>query len=300
MHSQTKNKKNYPKDPEVTELLSLLKRNRFQPKKRLGQTFLCKQSIAAEIVHLSEIKSHDLVVEIGAGLGALTHLIAESAAKVIALEYDTALVSILQKIVTHKNVEIIRADALNFDYKKVFNQHKSKLKIIGNLPYYMTSPLIFKLLKFTSFIDSITVMMQKEVADRVAAQPGKKDYGTISIFSQLFCDISKELTVSKDCFYPIPKVDSEVLKFTMLERPVVEINDVQFFEKLIRASFSQRRKTLLNSLKGASFFNRDKQKILEALKNSGIDPQRRPETLTIDEFNTLSQQITSIKPLPPR
>ena len=164
----------------------------------------------------------------------------------------------------------------------------------------MTSPLIFKLLKFTSFIDSITVMIQKEVADRVAAQPGKKDYGTISIFSQLFCDISKELTVSKDCFYPIPKVDSEVLKFTMLERPVVEINDVQFFEKLVRASFSQRRKTLLNSLKGASFFNRGKQKILEALKNSGIDPQRRPETLTIDEFNTLSQQITSIKPLPPR
>ena len=164
----------------------------------------------------------------------------------------------------------------------------------------MTSPLIFKLLKITPFIDSITVMIQKEVADRVAAQPGGKDYGTISIFSQIYCDISKELTVSSECFYPLPKVDSEVVRFTIRERPVVEVKDKQFFEKLVRASFSQRRKTLLNSLKGASFFNRGKQKILESLKNSGIDPQRRPETLTIDEFNTLCQQITSIKPFPPR
>ncbi len=300
MYSHTKNQKKYPKDQEVTELLSLLKRNRFQPKKRLGQTFLFKQSIAKEIVSFSDIKSHDLVIEIGAGLGVLTHLLAESAAKVIALEYDTALVSILQKIITHKNVEIIRADALNFDYRKVFTQNKSKLKIIGNLPYYMTSPLIFKLLKITPFIDSITVMIQKEVADRVAAQPGGKDYGTISIFSQIYCDISKELTVSSECFYPLPKVDSEVVRFTIRERPVVEVKDKQFFEKLVRASFSQRRKTLLNSLKGASFFNRGKQKILESLKNSGIDPQRRPETLTINEFNTLCQQITSIKPFPPR
>jgi 16S rRNA (adenine1518-N6/adenine1519-N6)-dimethyltransferase len=293
MNAQTRKHKNHYIDREFTALLSLLKRHRTQPKKRLGQTFLFKQSIAEEIARLADIKSYDTVVEIGAGLGALTIPLAERAANVIGLEYDIALVSILQKIIRHKNVEIIRADALNFDYREIFTKYKTKLKIIGNLPYYMTSPLIFKLLKLKSIIEVILIMIQKEVADRVVAQPGTKNYGTISIFSQLYCDVSKHLTVSKDCFYPCPKVDSEVVTFTIRESPVVELKDEQFFEKLVRTSFSQRRKTLLNSLKGAHYFNRGKQKIVQALEQSGIDYRRRPETLTISEFNTLCQQIIS-------
>lgn len=293
MNAQTRKYKNHQRDQELTKLLSFLKIHRIQPKKRLGQTFLFKQFIAEEIVRLADIKSHDIVVEIGAGLGALTLPLADRAAKVMGLEYDIELVSILKKIINHKNAEIIHADALNFDYGEVFTKYKTKLKIIGNLPYYMTSPLIFKLLKLKSIIEVILLMIQKEVAERVIAQPGTKDYGTISIFSQLYCDISKQLTVTKDCFYPRPKVDSEVVKFTIYEKPVVEVKDGQFFEKLVRASFSQRRKTLFNSLKGAHYLNRGKQKILQAIERSGIDPKRRPETLTISEFNKLCQQIIS-------
>jgi len=293
MNAQAKKYKNHYRDQELTELLSLLKKHRIKPKKRLGQTFLFKQFIAEEIILLSDIKSHDSVVEIGAGLGVLTLPLAERAAKVIGLEYDLALVSLLKKFIKHKNVEIIRADALNFDYGEIFNKNKIKLKIIGNLPYYLTSPLIFKLLKLKSIIELILLMIQKEVADRIIACPGTRDYGTISIFSQLYCDVSKQLTVTKDCFYPRPKVDSEVVKFTIRDKPLVEVKDEQFFEKLVRASFSQRRKTLFNSLKGAHYLNRGKQKIIQAIESSGIDPKRRPETLSIGEFDTLCQQILS-------
>ena len=211
----------------------------------------------------------------------------------MGLEYDIDLVSMLKKIINHKNAEIIHADALNFDYGKVFTKYKTKLKIIGNLPYYMTSPLIFKLLKLKSIIKVILLMIQKEVAERVIAYPGTKDYGTISIFSQLYCDVSKQLTVTKDCFYPRPKVDSEVVKFTIRNTPLVDVKDEHLFEKLVRASFAKRRKTFLNSLKGANYLNRDKQTILKAMEGSEIDPRRRPETLTINEFNSLCTHILS-------
>ncbi len=300
MKTQAVPQKIYYHNQELTELLSLLKRHRIQPKKRLGQTFLFKRFIAEEIVRLLEITPHDTVVEIGAGLGVLTTLLAEQSAKVIALEYDSALVSILQKTMAHKNVDIIRADALNFDYRKVFSRSQTKIKIIGNLPYYITSPLLFKLFKLKSMIEVLVVMIQKEVADRIVAPPGTRDYGTISIFSQLFSDVSKQLTVTKECFYPPPQVDSEVVKFIIYQTPLVEVKDENFFEKLVRVSFSQRRKTLLNCLKSAHYFNRGKQEILTALECSGINPQRRAETLTIKEFNSLCQQIASIKPLLPR
>jgi 16S rRNA (adenine1518-N6/adenine1519-N6)-dimethyltransferase len=257
----------------------------------LGQTFLFKQFIAEEIVRLANITSGDIVIEIGSGLGILTLSLAGSGAKIIGLEYDTALVSILKKIITNKKTEIIRADALNFNYEDVFTKHKNKLKIIGNLPYYMTSPLIFKLLGLKSIIATIFIMIQKEVADRIVAQPETRNYGTLSIFSQIYFDVSKKLTVTKDCFYPTPKVDSEVVEFTIKDAPLVEVKDEQLFEKLVRASFSKRRKTFLNSMKGANYLNRDKQKMLQAMERSEIDPIRRPETLTISEFNLLCTEL---------
>ena len=286
-----KYKKHY-EDQELTKLLSLLKRHRIRPKKRLGQTFLFKQFIAEEIVRLANITSCDIVIEIGSGLGILTLSLAGSGAKIIGLEYDTTLASILQKIITNKNTEIIRADALNFNYEEAFTKHRSKLKIVGNLPYYMTSPLIFKLLGLKSIIETIFIMIQKEVADRIIAQPETRNYGTLSIFSQLYFDVSKKLTVTKDCFYPPPKVDSEVVEFTIKDAPLVEIKDEQLFEKLVRSSFSKRRKTLLNSMKGENDLNRDKEKILQARERSGIDPRRRPETLAISEFNLLCTELS--------
>ena len=291
MHKKTMKHKNRHEDQELTELLSLLKRNRIQPKKRLGQTFLYKRFIAEEIVRLADIKSNDIVIEIGAGLGILTFPLAGKGAMVVGLEYDTALVSILKKIIENKNVEIIRVDALHFDYKEVFTKHKTRLKIIGNLPYYMTSPLIFKLLKLKSIIATIIIMLQKEVADRIVAQPGSRDYGTISIFSQIYFDVSKQLTVTNDCFYPRPMVDSEVVEFNIKDKPLVDVKDEQLFEKLVRASFSKRRKTFLNTMKGANYLNRSKQKIMQAIEQTGIDPQRRPETLAISEFNSLCNHI---------
>ncbi len=156
----------------------------------------------------------------------------------------------------------------------------------------MTSPLIFKLLGLKSIIETIFIMIQKEVADRIIAQPGTRSYGTLSIFSQLYFDVSKKLTVTKDCFYPPPKVDSEVVEFTIRDTPLVEVKDEQLFEKLVRASFSKRRKTFLNSMKGANYLNRDKQKILQAMERSVIDPRRRPETLTISEFNLLCTELS--------
>jgi 16S rRNA (adenine1518-N6/adenine1519-N6)-dimethyltransferase len=293
MPTTKRHSRNYQRDQELTDFIALLKKYRIQPKKRLGQIFLFKRFISEEIVRLANITDHDVVIEIGPGLGALTRPLAKKGAQIIGLEYDRALVSTLQKVVREQAVEIIRADALNFDYHNVFNKYTTKLKIIGNLPYYLTSPLIFKFLKLRSIIDSMLVMIQKEVADRLTAQPGTRDYGTISIFAQLYCEVSKQLTVTKDYFYPRPKVDSEIVAFTVLDKPLVAINDELFFEKLVRASFLRRRKTLLNALKGTDYFNRGKDRILEALIALEIDPQRRPETLSISEFSKLSTRIMS-------
>jgi 16S rRNA (adenine1518-N6/adenine1519-N6)-dimethyltransferase len=284
---------NYQSDQELTDFIALLKKHRIQPKKRLGQTFLFKRFISEEIVRLANITDHDVVIEIGPGLGALTRPLAEKGAQIIGLEYDRILAATLQKAVREPTVEIIRADALNFDYHNVFNKHTTKLKIIGNLPYYLTSPLIFKLLKLRPIIEGILVMIQKEVADRLTAQPGTRDYGTISIFAQLYCEVKKQLTVTKDNFYPRPKVDSEMVAFTVREKPLVAINDALFFEKLVRASFLRRRKTLLNALKATDYFNRGKDRTLEVLTALDIDPQRRPETLSISEFSKLATHIMS-------
>jgi 16S rRNA (adenine1518-N6/adenine1519-N6)-dimethyltransferase len=283
--------RNYQSDQELTDFIAHLKKYRIQPKKRLGQTFLFKRFVSEEIVRLANITDHDVVIEIGPGLGALTNPLALTGARIIGLEYDMALAARLQKVVREPTVEIIRADALHFDYHTVFNKHATKLKIIGNLPYYLTSPLIFKFLTLRPIIHGMLVMMQKEVADRLTAQPGTRDYGTISIFTQLYCAVKKELTVTRDNFYPRPQVDSEIVSCTVREKPLVVITDEIFFEKLVRTSFMRRRKTLLNALKATDYFNRGKDRILEALTAVDIDPQRRPETLSIREFSELAAHI---------
>ena len=287
MSKQKKKRQRTTPDQELSAFRALLKKHNVYPKKRLGQTFLYKGFIAEEIVRRAQISSEDVVVEIGPGLGALTFSLAETGATIIALEYDTELAAILQKITTANNVEINRVDALHFDYETLYNKHGRRLKIIGNLPYYLTSPLIFKLLSLHPLIHSMLVMIQKEVADRITAQPGTKDYGTISVFSQVYSAISQQLTVTSDCFYPVPQVDSEVVLFSFREKPLVDIKDEATFEHLVRSSFAKRRKTLLNALKGANYLNRSREKIVSALEKAEINPTRRPETLSIEDFNNI-------------
>ncbi len=280
------------RDRELSELRALLRRYGIYPKKRLGQTFLYKQYIAEEIVYLANITPNDVIVEIGPGTGVLTYPLARTGVPVIGLEYDTTLVSLLHQTLTLPGVTILRADALTFDYANLSKHYGKKLSVIGNLPYYLTSPLVFKLLSLRHLFKSIMVMMQKEVADRIVAQPGTRTYGTISIFSQLYCKVSKLLTVTKDYFYPQPQVDSEILLFSIRDEPLVTLTNEKVFERLVRASFSQRRKTLANALKGANYLDMGRERIIRSLENSGIDPSRRPETLSIEEFSRLCKWIT--------
>lgn len=286
-------------DPERASFLAGLRQEGILPHKRLGQVFLIRRFIAEEMVRRAGLTDRDVVVEIGTGLGILTVPLAESGARIIGLEYDSRLASRLKSIMHHRNVEIIREDALNYDYRGLYQRYRTKLKIVGNLPYYLTSPLIFRLLELRPFIAQLLLMIQKEVAERIIAGPGTRRYGTLSIFTQLYCQVWEHLSVTRDYFYPRPAVDSTVVEFAVHSTPRVPVADEQAFAKLVRVAFAQRRKTLLNALKGSDYFNRGKEGTLEALKSAGIDPQRRPETLSIEEYARLSAALFPHHTSPP-
>ena len=272
-------------------MIGVLKQHSIIPHKRLGQVFLFRQSIAEEIVRLAAIRSGDVVVEIGSGLGILTVPLAQSGAHITALEYDSALAAYLASAMNCQTVEVTRADALHFDYSRLCERHGKKLIIIGNLPYYLTSPLIFKLLELRSYIVRLVLMIQREVADRISALPGTRGYGIISIVSQLFFHVDHRLTVLRDCFYPLPAVDSEVVVFNLRSQPLTALADEKAFAILVRVAFAHPRKTLLNALKACNYFDRGKERIMATLDNAGIDPMRRAQTLSIDEYAGLSNML---------
>lgn len=274
-------------DPELASFIAFLKQHGIVPRKRLGQVFLFRRFVAEEMVRRAAITEHDVVVEIGTGPGMLTFPLAESGARIIGLEYDSMLAAHLARMMRGRNVEIIRADALHYDYRALYERCGLKLKILGNLPYYLTSPFIFRLLTHRSCIAQMLIMVQKEVADRITAEPGTRTYGTLSIFAQLYCQVSPCLTVSRDHFYPRPAVDSAVVSIVPLAAPRVPVADEQAFAKLVRVSFAQRRKTLLNALKGSGYFNRGREKTVAALERAGIDPRQRPEAVSIEEYGRL-------------
>jgi len=280
-----------PEDPERTALIHLLKDRGISPQRRLGQVFLFRQSVADQIVGLARTAGRDVVVEIGPGLGILTRPLARTGARIVGLEFDSRLAAYLQGAINDPQVEIIRADALNYDYPGLQQRSESRLIIVGNLPYYMTSPLIFTLIRLRSFVSRMVLMIQREVAERVSAPPDGEGYGVISIFSQMFFDVGRRLTVVKDCFYPMPAVDSEVVVFTTRARPLAEVGDERLFASLVQVSFARPRKTLLNALKACNYFDRGRDRILEALRDCGIDPMRRARTLSIDEYAGLANAI---------
>ncbi len=266
----------------------------FKNAKSLGQNFLLDNSVIKEMADAAEISQEDLVIEIGPGIGVLTDEIANRAGRVVAVEIDKNLLPVLKYTLgKHNNVEVVNEDILKVDLEQIIREYgkeKKNVKIMGNLPYYITTPIITELLERHVPANSITIMMQKEVAERIIADPGSKTYGALSIAVQFYCHVERVVDVLRDCFYPAPKVDSEVLKLTVKDKPSVEVKDQELFFKLVKAGFSQRRKTLLNSLQSGGF---NKEVVRRALESAGIDPTRRAETLSLDEFAVLSDSFNS-------
>jgi len=248
------------------------------PKKHLGQNFLYDPIILNRIIQASGLSSDDTVVEIGPGPGRLTRLLADKAIKVIAIELDDKLFERLRaEFVGYRNVELVHADVLKFPFEDL-----GDFRVVANIPYYITTPIIFRLLDAKKDLKSMTLTIQKEVAERIVASPGGKDYGVLSIMVQYYARTELKFIIPKEAFSPVPKVDSAVVHFEILGKPMVSVKDEALFFRLIRTAFSQRRKTLSNSLKSLGTDIKDR------LIRSGIDPARRPETLGLDEFARLS------------
>lgn len=265
----------------------------FNFSKNLGQNFLVDKNIIDDIIEGSNITEEDLVIEIGPGVGVLTAEAAQRAAKVVAVEIDINLIPILEEtLAEYDNVTVINRDILKTDLKELVNEYGTGggVKIIGNLPYYITTPIIMKILEEDVKADSITIMMQKEVADRLKASPGNKTYGAISAAVQYYCTVQQIATAPKEVFVPRPKVDSAVLRLDVRKEPPVEVADKAMFFKCIKSGFEQRRKTLLNSLTGVAGLAKDD--IKQVLENAGIESVRRIETLDMQELADLSNSMT--------
>ncbi|MDO4544627.1 MAG: 16S rRNA (adenine(1518)-N(6)/adenine(1519)-N(6))-dimethyltransferase RsmA [Bacillota bacterium] len=274
-------------------------RHNFKLSKSLGQNFITDPTVIEGIVEGSGAGEGDLVIEIGPGIGVLTAEAAEAAAAVVAVEIDKKLIPILGETLRgYNNIEVINQDILKTDLNEIIRDRRErgifdgKVRIIGNLPYYITTPIIMKLLEEVVAADTITIMMQKEVADRINASPGGKIYGAISVAVQYYCTVERIMTVPKEVFIPRPKVDSAVLKLTPRQKPPVELKDTKAFFACIKAGFGQRRKTLLNSLTGALGLSREQVK--EVLGTAGIDPVRRAETLDMKEFAAIANAAVDI------
>lgn len=265
----------------------------FRLSKSLGQNFLTDKNIIDKIIEESFITEDDLVIEIGPGIGTLTAEAAQRAKKVIAVEIDQNLIPILEETLAgYSNIQILNQDILKTDLAQViaFEGEEIKgVKIIGNLPYYITTPIIMKLLEDGVPADSITVMMQKEVADRIQSGPGTKTYGAISVAVQYYCTIEQVAAVPKEVFIPQPKVDSTVLRLDIRKKRPIELIDEKVFFSCVKSGFGQRRKTLLNSMNGVCGLG--KEAVKEILQSAGIDPIRRAETLSLAEFGRIANRV---------
>lgn len=255
-------------------------------KKPFGQHFLFDTNILKKIVACANVLPRDTIVEIGPGLGTLTRLLSEHAGKVIAIEIDKKLTGRLKEnLSSRENVELIRADALRFPFETI----KGKFKVVANIPYYITAPLIFRLLGYKEKIRSMTLLLQKEVAKRIVASPGCKEYGVLSISVQMYTKPELKFRVSRKAFSPPPEVDSSVVHFEVSPAPFFELNDEALFFRIVKKAFSQRRKTISNSLKSH-------EGIKDALLKAGIDPKLRPENLSIRDFARLTDAVKIMHP----
>lgn len=266
----------------------LVKKYNFRFSKSLGQNFLIDDSVLQDIVEGAEVSEEDLVIEIGPGVGTLTRELIKKAKRVVAIELDSDLIPILtEELGNEEKFSLIHNDALKVNFDEIIAGEKS-VKLVANLPYYVTTPIIAKLLNEGYKFKSLTIMIQKEVAERMNSEPNCKEYGSISVLVQYFCTTKIIRKVAPSSFMPRPKVDSIVIRLDRLEQPRVELKDEKLFFDIVRNSFNMRRKTLWNALKS---FGLDKESMEGVFKDAGIDQKRRGETLSIEEFGALANSL---------
>ncbi len=280
----------------IEETKFIMKKYNIRANKSLGQNFLISEQVVNEIVESSKIDKEDLVIEIGPGLGTLTKYLLEKAGKVIGIELDKKMVEILQdRFKLYNNFELYQQDVLKIDLKHLIKKEKEntnikKVKIVANLPYYITTPIIMKLLEEKLDLESITVMIQKEVADRLIAIPGEKETGAITYAVYYYAIAEAILEVPKEFFIPEPEVTSKVIKLNIRKEPPIEVQDKELMFKIIKSAFMQRRKTLINALNNAKIFQNKEEgnQILESLK---LDESVRAEKLTLENFADITNRI---------
>ena len=285
----------YLGSPSATK--EIINKYSFAFQKKFGQNFLIDSNILESIVSAADITKDDFVLEIGPGIGTMTQYLCEAARQVVAVEIDKMLIPILKDTLSeYDNVEVINQDVLKLDIKALAQEKNNgkPIKVVANLPYYITTPIIMGLFESKVPIESITIMVQKEVADRMQTGPGSKDYGALSLAVQYYADAKVQLNVSASCFMPRPNVDSAVIKLTAHEKPVVDVDETLMF-KVIRASFNQRRKTLVNGLKNSSELDYTKEEIVQAIKAIGKEENIRGEKLTLEEFVALSNSLKVVR-----
>ena len=274
-------------------------------KKSLGQNFLVDKNISRRIVEIVSPQKSDLVIEIGPGTGALTRLLMESAGRVIALEIDPRLVEEMRGAISSSNIEIVEADALSLDWRQLITTasaswvelsqqagSRPRVRIVANLPYYISTPILQKLIEQHDYVFDMTLMLQSEVVERIAAGPGGREYGYLSVLVQYYCEVKKLIDVPPSAFRPVPKVQSSVIRLIARERPPVQVSSEQSFFALVRAAFAQRRKTISNNLKAAKTELRFSAPVDQALEKAEIDSRVRAEMLSIADFARLHSAIT--------
>lgn len=271
-----------------TQLKEIFDRYDFRPLKRFGENYLIDANIKGKIISEADISKGDIILEIGPGLGAITIDLAETGAAVFAVEKDKKAFAILQDLVadTFPNLTLISGDILEFDLNSI--GASKKIKVIGNLPYYITTPIVEYLIANRQLVDSMLIMVQREVANRLLAAPGTKDYSSLSCFVQYYTKPRYLHTIKRGSFCPMPDVDSSLIKLDMLQKPSVDVKDEAFFFRIVRGAFNQRRKSIINSLSREEVLDMPKDDLSAILKRAGIDPSVRPEMLSLADFARLA------------
>ncbi|MBM4306020.1 MAG: ribosomal RNA small subunit methyltransferase A [Deltaproteobacteria bacterium] len=267
-----------------------LKEYGLSPRKKLGQHFLSDRNILDKVIRAAGVNQEDVILEVGPGLGEMTLALAQKADQVFAVEIDSKLAELLrQKVSGLPNVKIIWGDILRIDFNSLFRETGRPFKVVANLPYQISTPLLFRFIESKKIFSSFTLMLQREVAERIVASPGEKEYGPLSVFIQIFSDVSILFFIKPSAFFPPPKVESAVVHLVWKEDPLIELKNEKWFKKVVKASFCYRRKTLINALKHSEISLPESIEL--KMDKLGIDPQRRPGTLTLQEFIRLADAL---------
>jgi 16S rRNA (adenine1518-N6/adenine1519-N6)-dimethyltransferase len=287
-----------PDPTSAAQLRQLFRDHEFHPNRSLGQTFLVDANIVAKVIAAAELTGQEAVLEIGAGAGAVTRALARAAGRVVAIEVDPKLVAILGETLGEA-AEVVQADVLAVEWRALLGPPQSlagrggRWRVVANLPYAITGPALFSLTEARGWFDRLVVMVQREVAERLTAPPGSRARGMLSVLLQAFFDVSKVMVVSRNCFWPRPKVDSEILALTVSRQVLVPTSLEASFRQVVRAAFASRRKTLANALSHAIELGLSKGEAVDLLRGCRIEPNRRAETLTQQDFLRLTETYSS-------